>query len=556
MKTLSFILFLCAVSFAGMGPPGNYHWKAPVANSGLLVTPCVDGDAREVINANTIYTCQSNTWTQISASSAGTVTSVGLAEGSSTPIFNITGSPVTGTGTLTETLKTQTANTVLSGPTTGAAAQPTFRALVAADVPSTFVQGPASSANNEVVVFSGTGGKTIKSSGQVLLDPSTRILSYGSQPAFDIPNRYLYTGGGSLGIGLTQSILYYQDGTTPSVSWNDSRLFDSGGTTSVDWGSEKLYYGSQAVVDWKNQVLFDIGGIISMDWSGQRAAYDSAGIMALSWSNNSHRLLYDSSSVKSQDWEARQQYDNGGALAHDWQVRGFYDGAGILSLAYESRYLSDEAGNPKLYWNATGLNAPSLTRNQAVYINNSNYFATSTTTDVELGYLSGTTSSVQTQLNTKEVSQFDHFADANNTTTTETDLYSDTLTAGKLATNGDKVFIDYGGTFTGAATATQRLKIYFGGTVVADTGALAVNTGTPAWGAKTLCIRESSSVVRCNTNIDTGTTVLSASSYYTRVTGLTLSNTQVIKITGTAAGAGAASSQITATQGNIRYLSH
>jgi len=62
----------------------------------------------------------------------GTVTSVGLT----TPAFLTTaGSPVTTSGTLAVTLATQTANTVFAGPTTGAAAAPTFRALVAADIP-------------------------------------------------------------------------------------------------------------------------------------------------------------------------------------------------------------------------------------------------------------------------------------------------------------------------------------------------------------------------------------------------------------------------------------
>lgn len=64
----------------------------------------------------------------------GTVGSVGLADGSSAAIYTVTGSPVTGSGTLTFTLKTQSANTVLAGPGSGAAAQPTFRALVAADL--------------------------------------------------------------------------------------------------------------------------------------------------------------------------------------------------------------------------------------------------------------------------------------------------------------------------------------------------------------------------------------------------------------------------------------
>lgn len=64
--------------------------------------------------------------------SSGTVTSVAL----SLPSFiTVSGSPVTSSGTLTGTLANQTANTIFSGPTTGAAAAPTFRALVSDDIP-------------------------------------------------------------------------------------------------------------------------------------------------------------------------------------------------------------------------------------------------------------------------------------------------------------------------------------------------------------------------------------------------------------------------------------
>lgn len=67
------------------------------------------------------------------STTTGTVTSVGL---SLPNIFTISGSPVTTTGTLTGALATQAANLVWAGPTTGAAAAPTFRSLVVADVPS------------------------------------------------------------------------------------------------------------------------------------------------------------------------------------------------------------------------------------------------------------------------------------------------------------------------------------------------------------------------------------------------------------------------------------
>jgi len=62
----------------------------------------------------------------------GTVTSVALTMPN---IFSVTGSPITASGTLAASLATQSANAVFAGPTTGAAAAPTFRALVAADIP-------------------------------------------------------------------------------------------------------------------------------------------------------------------------------------------------------------------------------------------------------------------------------------------------------------------------------------------------------------------------------------------------------------------------------------
>lgn len=68
----------------------------------------------------------------------GTVTSVAFADGSTIPIFTVTGSPVTTAGTLTETLATESANAIFAGPTSGGVAQPTFRSLVTADLPSAF----------------------------------------------------------------------------------------------------------------------------------------------------------------------------------------------------------------------------------------------------------------------------------------------------------------------------------------------------------------------------------------------------------------------------------
>jgi hypothetical protein len=63
----------------------------------------------------------------------GTVTSVDLSLPAE---FTISGNPVTTAGTLTGVWATQSANKVFAGPTTGSAATPTFRLLVAADLPN------------------------------------------------------------------------------------------------------------------------------------------------------------------------------------------------------------------------------------------------------------------------------------------------------------------------------------------------------------------------------------------------------------------------------------
>ncbi|WP_031496756.1 glycine-rich domain-containing protein [Bryobacter aggregatus] len=79
-------------------------------------------------------------WAPASVGNSGTVTSVGL---SLPGIFSVSNSPVTSSGTITATLGTQTANFVWAGPTAGAAAAPTFRALQPLDFASGGTDGYA-----------------------------------------------------------------------------------------------------------------------------------------------------------------------------------------------------------------------------------------------------------------------------------------------------------------------------------------------------------------------------------------------------------------------------
>jgi len=94
--------------------------------SGAVPAPSA-GDA-----AANRYLSAAGTWT-VPATNPGTVTSVGFT---APAIFSVTGSPITGSGTIAVGLSNATANTVFAGPSTGSPGTPSFRVLVAADLPS------------------------------------------------------------------------------------------------------------------------------------------------------------------------------------------------------------------------------------------------------------------------------------------------------------------------------------------------------------------------------------------------------------------------------------
>lgn len=106
-----------------------------------------------------------------STGGTGTVTSVTFT-GDGTVLSNTPSAAVTTSGTLTASLATQAANRVLAGPTTGAAAAPTFRALVADDLPA----GTTGSVDS---VGSGTGlaGGPITTTGTLTVDQTPAIVT-------------------------------------------------------------------------------------------------------------------------------------------------------------------------------------------------------------------------------------------------------------------------------------------------------------------------------------------------------------------------------------------
>jgi hypothetical protein len=150
------------VTSVGLAMPVQFAvTNSPVTSSGTL-TAAWNTQAANVLlagptsGAGAVPTFRALTTADLPALpyGTGTVTSVALALPS---ILTVSGSPVTTNGTLTGTLTTQAANAIFAGPSSGAAAAPTFRALTTADIPA-LAYGTGTVTSVSVVSANGLAG--------------------------------------------------------------------------------------------------------------------------------------------------------------------------------------------------------------------------------------------------------------------------------------------------------------------------------------------------------------------------------------------------------------
>jgi len=175
---------------------------------------------------------------QLTAGS-GSVTSVGL---SMPGIFSVSGSPVTTSGTLTASLNTQTANQVFAGPATGVAAAPTFRSLVAADIPSlatNYIQNQTTvqTANYNISGNGTIGGSLILpsfTSGSVPFMNGTTVAQSNADFFWDNTNKRL-----GIGVNAPNNKLEIA-GTVAATGLSGLRLKDLGTATPQASGSKVL----------------------------------------------------------------------------------------------------------------------------------------------------------------------------------------------------------------------------------------------------------------------------------------------------------------------------
>jgi hypothetical protein len=126
------------VTSVGLSMPATFGVSgSPVTSSGSFTVTWVSESANTVLAGPTTGSSASPTFRALTTADlpagTGTVTSVAMSMPS---IFSVTGSPITTSGTITASFISESANTVFAGPASGSSASPTFRALVAADLPA------------------------------------------------------------------------------------------------------------------------------------------------------------------------------------------------------------------------------------------------------------------------------------------------------------------------------------------------------------------------------------------------------------------------------------
>lgn len=363
-------------------------------------------------------------WPGSTGGSSGTVTSVGL----SAPAFlTVSGSPVTTSGTLALTLATQSANRIFAGPTTGGAAAPTFRALVTADLPA-LGAGNLTTTTTGVTITTGTGALVANAavdiaaangSTQGLLTAGTQTI--GGDKTFtgnitaanlsgtntgDVTLAAVGSSPNANGASLSGQILTLQpaDGTNPGVLTAIAQTIAGVKTytSPAIWVMAPTTYANN----------------IQMHTTG--TAYGSAeSTLDIVPSDNNHNTSihsYNDGQFVMQFHNHNDSYVRGSvsnSLNFAWQVKGQVQNAGAIpQLMVYTPFDGTAHGNTIQVTDRSEVTQSGVdylgrffdnnfTASTALVADSSKKIQSSSVTSTELGYVSGVTSAIQTQINAK-----------------------------------------------------------------------------------------------------------------------------------------------------------
>jgi hypothetical protein len=232
----------------------------PVGNGGTGATTFTQYGVLYGDNANAIKVTAAGTTGQCligntgaapswGACSSGSVTSVGLAL--PTNEFTITNSPVTTTGTLTGSWKNQNANVIFAGPSTGAAAAPTFRTLVDNDIPDSITITNLSGTNTGDVTLAGSLDY-LTIAGQVI---TRNAIDLATDVTGVLP---LANGGTSKNLTASNGAIVYSDADSFELSGvgTSGQALVSGGAGAPTWyaptAGSILFAGTSGVLSQDN----------------------------------------------------------------------------------------------------------------------------------------------------------------------------------------------------------------------------------------------------------------------------------------------------------------
>ncbi len=205
MKYVILALLFSTTAFAGKLQNADFATSAYITGAG--------GAVSQLLNSSKMYNSVDAEIMDTSIArwdaNSGSVTSVSA----SVPSFlSVSGVPITSTGTIAITLATEVSGSVFAGPASGSDAAPTFRALVASDIPALPYQATGS------YITALTGDATAAGPGSV---PITLATVNGSPGTFGSASNSLtiaVNGKGLVTSAVTNSIQIAEGQVTNLVS--------------------------------------------------------------------------------------------------------------------------------------------------------------------------------------------------------------------------------------------------------------------------------------------------------------------------------------------------